>query len=91
MTYQEEYDQFLTILNQDTRPWITDRDIPKDGSQIYLMCGLDWQGETQYDIGHWEDYTKYWWYLSSQIPGELNTLFGNCDEIIGWKFVEEGK
>lgn len=89
MTYQEEYNQFLVTLSQDTRPWITDCDVPKDGSRIYLRCGLDSQGITQYDIGHWEDYTKHWWYLSSQIPGELNTVFGNCDEVLGWKSLYE--
>lgn len=88
MTYQAQYNAFLATVNQDERPWITDRDVPKDGSQIYLMCGLDWQGNTQYDIGQWVDYTKHWWYLSSQIPGELNTVFGNCDEVLGWKPVE---
>lgn len=89
MTYQEQYTSFLSTLHQDTRPWIVDQDIPKDGSQIYLMCGLDYKGDTLYDVGHYEDYTKHWWYLKSQIPGELNTLYGNCDQIIGWKFVED--
>lgn len=55
------------------------------------MCGLDWEGNVQYDVGKYEDYTKHWWYLSSQIPRKINSEFGNCDEIIGWKFVEEGK
>lgn len=92
LEYRENYNLFLDELYKDDRPWITDQEPPKDGTQIYMMCGYDRFGCEICDVGCWQDYTKCWWYDSSAeadcIEGEWNTDFGNCKQILGWKAVE---
>jgi len=91
-SYRENYDRFVSELEEDTRPWITDQEPPKDGTQLYFMCQSDYKGDTQYDVGYWADYTKAWWYDGSaeaDCPeGEFDTEFGNCEEILGWKYAK---
>lgn len=80
--YKEEYNKLLEILDSHKRPWRPFSLIPKDGTKVYFKCGVDYKGDTLYDVGAFE---RPWYYPE----GEYNTEFGNCDQIIGWKFVEE--
>ena len=84
--YREEYEKLLETLDKDTRPWRPAFNIPKDGTKIYFKCGLDYKGDTLYDVGNWQDYTgSLGWGFLGDIEGEFNTEFGNCDQILGWK------
>lgn len=88
--YREEYDKLLTILDKDSRPWRPMALIPEDGTRVYIKCGLGSFGETLYDVGHYEDYTKRWWY-DGKLDGDFCTDFGNCMEMHGWKLVDIGE
>lgn len=88
--YAEQYEKLLETLAKDFSPWRPAFNIPKDGTKIYFKCGVDYKGDAQYDVGYWQDYTKEWHY-DGILDGEFNTEFGNCDKIIGWKFVEDVK
>lgn len=88
--YREEYDKLLTILDKDSRPWRPMALIPEDGTRVYIKCGLGSFGETLYDVGHYEDYTKRWWYSGGE-SGDFCTDFGNCMEMHGWKLVDIGE
>lgn len=85
--YQTEYNKLLDILDQDNRPWRPIALIPKDGTRVYIKCGLRYDGSTYYDVGQYEDYTNLWWY-TGELDGEFNTEFGNCMEMHGWKTVD---
>lgn len=86
--YQKEYTKLITFLSQDKTPWEFSLP-PEDGTRIYFMCGKDYKGDTLYDIGEYQDYTKEWWYDADRdISGEFNTEFGNCDQIVAWKVVK---
>lgn len=93
--YRVNYAKLLNDLYHDTRPWVIDQEPPKDGTQLYFMCQADYKGDTQYDVGCWEDYTKSIQYRKHGpdavypdfLEGEWNTDFGNCEEILGWKYV----
>ena len=87
--YTTEYDKLLTILDQDTRPWRPVALIPEDGTKVYVKCGLSTSGKILYDVGQYEDYSKRGWWCEGDLEGEFNTEFGNCDELVGWKLVEE--
>lgn len=85
--YAEQYEKLLETLVKDSRPWCPVFNIPKDGTKIYFKCGVDYKGDIQYDVGYWYDYTQMGFGIIE--GGEFNTEFGNCDEILGWKYVEE--
>ncbi len=85
--YRDEYEKLLETLAKDSRPWRPVFNIPKDGTKIYFKCGVDHKGETQYDVGRWEDW-RLTYYQNDNLDGEWTTEFGNCDEILGWKYVE---
>lgn len=85
--YREEYEKLLETLAKDNRPWRPAFNIPKDGTKIYFKCGVDYKGDTLYDVGNWQDYTKSNWYCEGDLEGEFNTEFGNCNQILGWKEV----
>lgn len=91
--YREEYNKLLEILDQDNRPWRPASLLPNDGTKVFLKCGLDYKGDTLYDVGKYEDYTHRWWYdqtgVDNELEGEWNTEFGNMEEINGWKGVIE--
>lgn len=89
--YQEEYTKLITFLSQDKTPWELAEQTPppEDGTHIYFMCGKDYKGDTLYDIGAYEDYTKEWWYCEGDLEGEFSTSFGNCMEIVAWKLAKE--
>ena len=92
LTYRENYKHLVDDLEKDTRDWIIGDGAPKDGTQVYFLCCNDWQGQGQYDIGFWEDYTKSKYYdpkapYPDCLEGEWNTQFGNCEAILGWKVV----
>ena len=82
--YRVNYAKLLNDLYHDTRPWIIGQEPPKDGTQLYFMCQSDYEGDTQYDVGCWQDYTKAWWW-DGVLEGEWDTDFGNCEQILGWK------
>lgn len=82
--YRVNYAKLLNDLYHDTRPWTIGQEPPKDGTQLYFMCQSDYQGDTQYDVGCWQDYTTAWWW-NGVLEGEWNTDFGNCEQILGWK------
>jgi hypothetical protein len=84
LEYRENYNLFLDELYKDDRPWITDQEPPKDGTQLYFLCQSDYKGDPQYDVGCWQDYTTAWW-CDGVLEGEWNTDFGNCEQILGWK------
>ncbi|MNY67616.1 hypothetical protein D3C86_2052350 [compost metagenome] len=88
--YREEYAKLLDKLSKDTKPWIDVKvkAVPVDGSKVYFKLSEDWKGETQFDVGYWDDYTTRWWYTEDSLEGEFNTEFGNLDyEILAWKYV----
>lgn len=86
--YQEHYEKLLETLARDNRPWRPAFNIPTDGTKIYLKCGVDYRGETLYDVGAWQDYRSAWYFQEGDLEGEFSTEFGNCDQILGWKTVE---
>jgi len=90
LSYRENYDRFVTDVEKDKRDWIVDQEPPKDGTQLYFLCANDWQDQRQYDIGYWADYRERTWFIpdSERLEGEWDTEFGNCEEILGWKYVE---
>lgn len=83
--YTTEYNKLLDVLDQDTRPWRPSTLIPKDGTKVYIKCGLSTSGKILYDVGQYEDYTNF--FGVAGLNGEFNTEFGNCMEIHGWKVV----
>lgn len=85
--YRSEYEKLLEILDKDTRPWRPASLLPNDGTKVFLKCGLDYKGDTLYDIGHYEDYTTRGWWYEGDLQGEFNTDFGNMEEVNGWKEV----
>ena len=88
LTYRENYKHLVDDVEKDTRDWIIGDGAPKDGAQVYFLCGFDYKDDPQYDIGVWEDYTTRWWYDPAEgVQGEWNTQFGNCEAILGWKVV----
>jgi hypothetical protein len=93
LEYRENYNLFLEELYKDDRPWITDQEPPKDGTQFYMMCGYDRFGCEICDVGCWVDYSESSFYSPDAgypdcLEGEWDTDFGNCEQILGWKVVE---
>ena len=94
--YQTEYTKLLSKLEGHTGDWISveTQNPPTEGTPVYFMCGVDYKGETLYDVGYWADYTDSHWYQicleagDAPIAGEWDTEFGNCEVITAWKFVE---
>lgn len=84
-SYHEEYEKLFETLAKDHRPWRPAFNIPKDGARIYFKCGVDYKGDTLYDVGAWQDYRNSWHFEEGDLEGEWNTNFGNCDQILGWK------
>lgn len=91
LSYQENYDNLLEKLSEDSKEWNTSEP-PQDGSILYFKCA-DTSYNNEFDIGYWQDYTQREDYLKGwlELEGEWNTEFGNCVEIIGWKYVGEFK
>lgn len=93
--YAEQYEKLLETLAKDSQPWRPVFNIPKDGTKIYFKCGvgmtsLDFKEGTLYDVGYWEEFSEFWKRnYDFDEGGEFNTEFGNCEEILGWKYVEE--
>lgn len=89
--YREEYNKLLEQLDNDNRPWRPAGLLPNDGTKVFLKCGLDYKGDTLYDIGYYQDYTKdtnHGWMSDEDyhnISGEFNTEFGNMETVTGWK------
>lgn len=79
--YREEYNKLLDTLDKDKRPWRPVSLLPCDGTKVFLKCGLDYKGDTLYDVGWYE---KTWY----SPDGDWNTEFGNMEECTGWKAVE---
>lgn len=97
--YKTEYDKLLTKLENHKAAWIgiDTQKPPEDGTPVYFMCGVDYKGDTLYDVGYWADYTTTSWYKiykeagEDVIDGEWDTEFGNCEVITAWKLVKEIK
>jgi hypothetical protein len=58
--YQEEYNKLLEALDKDTRPWRPVGLLPEDGTKVYLKCGVDYKGDTRYDVGCYERFSDFW-------------------------------
>lgn len=98
--YRTEYVKLLKELELETNSqWIfvDQQEPPQDGSELYFMCGKDYKGDTQYDFGKWTDYRNIYWHKISKeagedcLDGEWCTEFGNCEQIVAWRYRGEKK